>query len=227
MKQIIFIIVFSPLIFLFWCNKSIDSPEIFVTELTWSILVETSDTILPWEYWYYIDKDSLRKTSYITWYGYSYRYDDLWLKIEIAWWYGDYSYKKTTWEILKKVNNIIYYGDSPKSWDYIEVFYKNPKSSFETEVIRKHLSKWCSILTGIFNRLDALYPTMQWFEFIHITSLDGNLASNGEIFDKQFPNNGSFITFFIDPKKPDKYYKLSHNDCAPGPCSIFGNIEFF
>jgi hypothetical protein len=36
------------------------------------------------------------------------------------------------------------------------------------------------------------------------------------------------VIFVMDPKHPERYYKLWVSDwCAPGPCTLFGNIEFF
>ena len=68
---------------------------------------------------------------------------------------------------------------------------------------------------------------MKGFDIIYITALDGNLASNGEVFDLEFPENTLSIAFVMDPQHPEKYYKFSYGDCAPGPCSVFDSIEFF
>ena len=48
------------------------------------------------------------------------------------------------------------------------------------------------------------------------------------IFDKQYPKNKRLVQFYMNPKHPEKYYKVSFGtDCAPGPCTIFGRVEFF
>lgn len=109
----------------------------------------------------------------------------------------------------------------------MEVFFKNSHISLEEEIKNKHLSKWCKIETGILNKEYWIFSSMKWFYIVYITSEDWNLASNWEIFDKEFPDNPFSIAFVMDPKRPDKYYKFSYGDCAPGPCSVFGKIEFF
>lgn len=150
-----------------------------------------------------------------------YTYEDLWIRIIT-------SPSQISWEVLKRHHNIIYNGQAWNIWDdYMEVFFKNPHISLEEEITNKHLSKWCRIETGILTKEYGIFSSMKWFYIVYITSEDWNLASNGEIFDKEFPENPFNIAFVMDSKKPDKYYKFSYGDCAPGPCSIFGKIEFF
>ena len=174
------------------------------------------------------DKKNWWKRSTVSWYIYTYTYEDLWLRITTSALYSPYFYEKSEWLILKRNGNIIYLsGTTNVVPDYIEVFYKNSQTSFEEEIKKNHLSTWCAIQTGIFDKNSAFYPSMIGFEYILIASADGNLAPNWKIFDKQFPENILNISFVMDPKKPNKYYKFSHGDCAPGPCTIFGNIEFF
>jgi hypothetical protein len=174
------------------------------------------------------DKKNWWKRSTVSWYIYTYTYEDLWLKITTSPLYPPYFYEKSEWLILKRNRNIIYLsGTNNVVPDYIEVFYKNPQISFEEEIKKNHLPAWCTIQTGIFDKKWTFYPSMIGFEYILIASADGNLAPNWKTFDKQFPENILSISFVMDQKKPNKYYKLSHGDCAPGPCTIFGNIEFF
>jgi hypothetical protein len=64
-------------------------------------------------------------------------------------------------------------------------------------------------------------------DFLSIALSDTSHETNNCIQDKEFPKNTSNIIFLMDPKKPNIYYKISFSsDCAPGPCSIFGEIEF-
>lgn len=45
-------------------------------------------------------------------------------------------------------------------------------------------------------------------------------------YDNQYPNRNS-IVFVQSLYHKERYYKVSFGDaCAPGPCSIFGKIEF-
>ena len=98
-----------------------------------------------------------------TWKNYTHTYQDLWIKIIT-------SPLSTTWDVLMRNNNIIYNGQSSTTWnDYMEVFFKNPKTSFEDEIRQKHLSLWCDIVTGIVNETHWLFSSMIWFHIIYIT----------------------------------------------------------
>jgi hypothetical protein len=160
----------------------------------------------------------------VSWYLYSYTYEDLWIKITTPPLYSPYFFEKTEKNIIGKYKNILYNAD----WwyDYLAVFEKDPNISLEEEIIEKHLSEWCTIQTGILNNTHWLFSSMEWFYIVYIASEDWNLSSNWEIFDKAFPENYLNIAFVMNPNKPEKYYKFSYGDCAPGPCSIFWTIEF-
>lgn len=205
-------------------------PQITIFEGKWVILAEINSEVKN-EISYTSteeEKQNWRKESVVSWYIYTYIYEDLWIKITTSPLYPPYFFEKENWLILNKNGNIIYLSWTPNdSPDYMEVFYKDPQISFEDEIKTNHLPKWCTIQTGVINKTNWLLSSMKWFNVIYITSEDWNLSSNWEVFDKQFPLNRLNISFFMDPKHPNKYYKLSYGDCAPGPCSIFGNIEFF
>jgi len=254
MKKLIFIFMIG-LVFFSGCKNNIQNTNLIIEE-TWSfetILVpdtwtypnpKISISIWTWillaEFWSKVqneisytateeDKQNWRKWSVVSWYVYTYIYKDLWLKITTSPMYEPYFYEKPDWLILKRNNNIIYLSWTPSSIaDYIEVFYKNPKISLEDEIKNNHLPKWCIIETGIFDTTNAYYPSMNGFNVVYIESKDRNLVWDEECSpDKQFPQNDLIISFVMDSKKPNKYYKFSKGDCAPGPCSIFGKIEFF
>jgi len=171
-----------------------------------------------------------RKEAEETWYIYVYIYRDLWIKISTSLFYPPYFYEKTEIPIIERDGNIIYansFGNGVITQDYIEVFFKDPKKSFEDEIRENQLPQWCTIQTGVADD-HPMSKHIKWFQVIYISSMDGNLASDGICkMDKQLPSNPSPISFYMDPKKPDRYYKFSYGDCAPGPCSIFGDIEFF
>lgn len=200
-------------------------PEIVIQAATWTILAESNNGIVTGEYWYYIDKESWRKFSYINGYKYYYIYKDLWIKIETSRGYDDYSYQRYTWNILNRDQNIIYNAKWPIRWDYIEVFDKNPNVSLEQEVINKHLVVWCKTSTWIFDKETTYYDSMIGFDVVYLDSVD--LEKNCQT-DKQFPEHEMPVVFVMNPKHPEHYYKLWMSDwCAPWPCSIFGDIEFF
>ena len=136
---------------------------------------------------------------------YRYTYQDLWIHITTT----------PQEDILHRNGNKIFKANTTSNApDYIEVFFKDPTTSFEEEITKNQLPTWCQIET--------------WNKRINITSIDGNLAGDENCKpDKAFPDNMLSISFFINPKKPDRYYKRSYEDCAPGPCSIFEKIDFF
>ncbi len=236
MRKIIFFILPLLLIFVVGCKNNVhiirdtwfetkwtNEPKIIIQQTTWEILAENNTNIVTWEYGYYIDKESWRKFSYIHWYKYFYIYDSLWIKIETSWWYDTYSYQKATWLILKKYKNIVYNAKWHIWNDYIEVLYKNPEIPLIKEIQDKHLASWCNLSTGIFDKESAYFPSMIGFTVIYIEPIDYNYSC-----DKQFPDHTTPIIFIMDTKHPDKYYKLAILDwCAPWPCTIFWNIEFF
>ncbi len=174
------------------------------------------------------------KVANITWYLYSYIYDDLGIKITTPPNYEPYFSNKTNTPIIKRIDNILYPA-SAESWDgsileYLAIFSKDTKTSLEQEIINKHFPSWCTLVTWTIpnNETTPPFSSMQWWKIVYIASQDWNLASNWEIFDKEFPENMLSISFVMDPKRPNKYYKIATSDgCAPGPCTIFGNIEFF
>ena len=134
-----------------------------------------------------------------------YTYENLWIKIT--------THKPTNQ--LKKRKNLIYNKNNTS--DYIEVFFKDSEKDFEEE-IQKHISSWCNIKTRTEEIGHPISSQTKWFQVI-ATNLDGDENCNTE---SEFP-----ISFYMDQNKPDKYYKFSYKDCAPGPCSIFKDIEFF
>ena len=170
------------------------------------------------------EKENGRKESIVSWYLYTYNFEDLWIQITTPALYDPYFFEQTEKTIIKRKDTMIY--NPNQEYDYLAVFSKDPNISLEEEIISKHLSKWCAIQTGILTKESWFFSSMKWFYIVYITSADWNLASNWEIFDKEFPDNPLSISFVMDPNKPEKYYKFSYGDCAPGPCSIFGNIEF-
>ena len=200
-------------------------PEVIIQHATGEILIGGPDTPISGEYWYYVDKETWRKFRYITGFKYRYIYRDLWIKIETSRWYDNYSYQKYTWNILNRYQNIIYNARWPIWADYIEVFDKSPNISLEQEVINKHLVQWCKTSTWIFGKTTTYYDSMIGFDVVYLESID--LEKNCQT-DKQFPEHEMPVIFVMNPKHPEYYYKLWIQDwCAPGPCSIFWNIEFF
>lgn len=183
-----------------------------ITIWTWLAMVESWDE---------------RETIVQSWYIYTSTYKDLWLKISTTLLYQPYFYEKSEEIIIQRNGNILY-ADPLKKWiispDYIEVFFKDPKKTFEAEIKEKHLPIWCTIETWILDYNLPFSKHIKWFLFISIENISSDVECKA---DKQFPSNYLSISFYMNPKKPDRYYKISYGNCAPGPCSIFGDIVFF
>lgn len=250
MKNLVLLLLLS-LFFLAGCGNTINETivtEIQNKEVKFSDIFSDSENywtsdvkITIWtglilaEFWTQVDneisrtasneeKENGRKESIVSWYLYSYIYKDLWIKITTPPLYSPYFFEKTEKNIIRRYKNIIYNAD--QKYDYLAVFEKDPNISLEEEIIVKHLPEWCTIQTGILNNIHWLFSSMEWFYIVYIASEDWNLASNWEIFDKEFPENPLSISFVINLNKPKKYYKFSYSDCAPGPCSIFWTLTF-
>jgi hypothetical protein len=62
---------------------------------------------------------------------------------------------------------------------------------------------------------------------ITLLGVEDDTYDNTGIVDTEFPQNHYLIFFVSNPENPSLYYKISYfPDCAPGPCSIFGKIDF-
>lgn len=173
---------------------------------------------------------------FITWYVYSTRYSDLWVRITTpAWWRmmePDWIFltKSDKPIFVRKWNRISYIH--PKTWEemeYLEVFNKSEKESLEDIIKKNHLNKWCKLGKDIINyyhqnRVVAPYPWIEIYEPIWMSWgwWEWCIADNESQID-----NGRIPRFFESPDK-SKYYKLSMMDwCAPWPCSIFGKVEIY
>lgn len=229
MKKI-FLILFCALI-LTWCTSNssnpqpaISAPHITVNIITWRVLVDTPDTILPGEYWFVIDKETWFKFSYITGYSYSYTYPDLWYTITTSWWYGTSSYILFTWSLLTRSGTLVYNTQLPIWADYLQTFTKNPTTTLAEEIYQHHFSKTCLLSTWILNETTAYFPSMSGFDIVYLE----DIWSSHCVSDLEFSERIMPVIFIMNPKKPHMYYKVALNNwCAPGPCSIFGDISFF
>lgn len=163
----------------------------------------------------------------ITWYLYTYTYEDLWIKLTTSALYDPYFFNKTHERIYGRYQNMIYHTRWGNTWrgDYIAVFEKHPQTSLAQEIETHHLGAGCKIETGIFDEKTTYYESMIGFDVVYIEDKDWQTTCT---YDTQFPQRKMPLVFVMHPKNPNKYYKIATSDwCAPGPCSIFGKIEFF
>lgn len=205
------------------------NPEIQITTWTWTMLAEFDSKIKNEISWTASEeeKQNWRKESVVSGYIYTYMYEDLWIKITTPPLYEPYFSEKTETLIFQRKQNMIYNANfwSEIWWDYIWIFTKDPTTSLEDEIKKEHLAQWCKISTWTLDKYTANYTSMIGFEIIYFEDIDQKTKCS---MDKQFPQREMPLVFVMNPNQPGKYYKLATSDwCAPGPCSIFWDIEFF
>ena len=205
------------------CIKSLEKYPI--EQMKWDRNTVINVTCFPKDYFW---------PWFITWYVYTTKYSDLWLRITTpAWWRmwePDWIFltKSDKPIFVRKWNRISYFH--PTVWEemeYIEVYEKSKNESLEDIIKNKHLNEWCKVGKDIINyyhqnRVVAPYPWIEIFEPIWMSWgwWEWCIADNESQID-----NGRIPRFFESPDK-SKYYKLSMMDwCAPWPCSIFWKIE--
>lgn len=234
MKKLILLLFFW-LFFLAGCENnsaSITKSETNPSQIFENILIQNTWIYLNPEInikvWTWYDIENIYNIDFCsTWYIYTYTYKDLWVIVTSSANYEPYFSEKTETPIFKRYKNIIY---NTHLWnniwgDYIWVFTKNSNISFENQIQKNHLPTWCKISTWILDKQTTQFDSMIGFEVIYFE--DSTQWTRCTI-DKEFPQREMPIMFVMNPKKPNIYYKLWTQDwCAPGPCSIFGDIEFF
>lgn len=231
MKKLIFLSLLW-LFFITGCSNTLPSnvdPEIQVSLWTWTMLAEFGSEIKNEISRTDSEEEKIngRKESVISWYIYTYIYKDLWLKISTSPLYPPYFFEKESWLIFKRKGNIIYSIWSSDEWaEYIQVLTKDPNIYFYDQIKKKHLPTGCKIDLFTWYNYNFLSNNNK---MVSIIFSDISFPENTCIaHDTSFPKNPLFIVFFYNPKNPSIYYKISFGDaCAPGPCSIFWNIEFF
>lgn len=181
--------------------------------------------------------DGPYKEATITGYVYEYRYEDLWFKITTPAMYEPI-FSTLTDNVFYRHQNMVYDTWANVEWgEYIKMFKKDANQTLKEVVEKNHLGKWCEVYSDY--KEDNHFMDDPYFKnkflgidfttYIEITGPGGSLWSDIECNpDKEFNKNRNIIVFFESKYHKDRYYKLSFGDaCAPGPCSIFGNIEIF
>lgn len=174
---------------------------------------QTQITVWCWPMYYW--------SAYITWYIYTSVYPDLWLRITTPAWYDTFYVKSESPIFIREWNRISHWAE------FIEVFEKSENESLEN-IIKKQLKNWCSISEDIISyedqtKITSSNPKTQIYEILD--NWDPYISNN--CFDDILDDTRPLIWFFESPDKT-KYYKLAFTDgCAPGPCSMFGELEVF
>ena len=196
-------------------------PQVLIQTRTWAILSD-KDGPVTGQYAQDPISDFPYIFRYITGYTYTYGYPDLHVRIHVMRWIEPYVYSPPSTPIFQRSGDMIYAVRSHNIEEYVEVYHKTSSLSLYDELTQKYISSWCSLSQVSWENIDFL----QNKDFI-VWEVGDETRDNSCIADVQFPTNETFVFFVADPQNPSLYYKVSTNpDCAPWPCSIFGNIEF-
>ena len=174
---------------------------------------QTQITVWCWPMYYW--------SAYITWYIYTSVYPDLWLRITTPAWYDTFYVKSESPIFIREWNRISHWAE------FIEVFEKSENEALEN-IIKKQLKNWCSISEDIISyedqtKIASSNPKTQIYSILD--NWDSYVSNN--CFDDILDDTRPLIWFFESPDKT-KYYKLEFTDgCAPGPCSMFDEVEVF
>lgn len=166
------------------------------------------------------------ETSYgekvVTGYVYSQFFPELWIKITTPAG-GEALLKNKEKPVVLLNGKKIVYGD-----EYLQVYEKKPTESLTSIIAAKHLNNWCKAFEFPYflqERIAEPEPQTMIYEIIDESGMiPGECIPDDE--DTPGKNWYNPVRYFEHPNK-DKYYKLVFTDgCAPGPCSMFGTIEF-
>ena len=167
--------------------------------------------------------------SFVTWYIYTTTYPDLWLRISTPAWrryYDEGSIFKDKSDnpiFVRNWNRISYiHPIALEEMEYIQTFEKSENESLKDIIESKHTNWKCSLLEYNYYSQNTVFAPYPWTIIYWVYEWEERKdckIDDGE--DKWL------VRFFESPDKT-KYYKLVFMDwCAPGPCSIFGEVELF
>ena len=157
----------------------------------------------------------------ITWYIYTSTHPDLWLRITSPKWYDSFYVKSETPVFVRNWNKISHGGE------YIEAFSKSENESL-FDIIESKLNNWCFAQPYEFEWQNKVYWNINNNMIYNIVDKDWNIWSDTCIADNEATEQNYTIVRYFESLDKTKYYKLVFTDwCAPGPCSMFDEIEIF
>ena len=195
------------------CMQSLDQypPE----RMPWD--PQTTITVWCWpiNYW---DK-------FITWYLYTSAYPDLWIRITTPKWYDTFYKKSETPILVRNWNKISYSNDA----EYIKVYDKSENESLLNIINSKHLNDGCSAHQYDYARQSKVYWIANNLIYdIHNEDDRWRIYREECIADDEATEQDYKIVRYFESPDKTKYYKMAFRDwCAPGPCSIFDDVEIF
>lgn len=159
----------------------------------------------------------------ITWYIYTSTHPDLWLRITSPKWYDTFYVKSETPIFVRDWNKITYNNDL----EYIRVYEKSADESV-FELIENSLNKWCFTQPYEYEWQNKVYGNINNNMIYNIVDKDWNIWSDSCIADNEATEQNYMIVRYFESLDKTKYYKLVFTDwCAPGPCSMFDEVEVF
>lgn len=159
----------------------------------------------------------------ITWYIYTSTHPDLWLRITSPKWYDTF-YIKSENPIFTRDWNKISHGQ-----EYIKVYEKSENESL-FELIENSLNEWCFTQPIEFEIewQRKVYWNINNNMIYNIVDKDWNIWSDTCIADNEATEQNYMLVRYFESLDKTKYYKLVFTDwCAPGPCSMFDEVEVF
>jgi len=156
----------------------------------------------------------------ITWYIYTSVYPDLWLRITSPKWYDTFYVKSETPIFVRKWDKISH------GQEYIRVYKKSANESL-FDIVESNLNKGCFAWPVDFEWQNKVYGNIHNNMIYQIVDKDGNVWWDC-IADNESKTQNHTMVWYFESLDKTKYYKLVFTDgCAPGPCSMFYDVEVF
>ena len=165
--------------------------------------------------------------AFITGYLYTSTYPDLWLRITTPKWYNTFYEKSETPIFVRDWNKISYWDD----YEYIRVYEKSEDESLYDIINSKHLNPNCAAYKREQSDLGTqkVYWALDYVIYdIHYEDDYWRIFWEDCISDDEATEPDYRIVRYFESPEKTKYYKMVFTDwCAPGPCSIFDEVEIF
>lgn len=174
--------------------------------------------------------------EFFTWYVYATEYPDLWVRITTPAWWRSFEEdsifnNKSDKPIFVRNWNRISYIQNWEEMEYLQVFEKSKNESLEEIITSKHLNEWCKLgkdIINYFHQNIIVVPGL-WTEIYEPIWMSwGSREWCIPDDENKTGINDYRIPWYFESPDKTKYYKLVFTDwCAPGPCSMFGEVEVF
>lgn len=173
---------------------------------------QTQITVTCWPMYYW--------ETYITWYIYTSVQPDLGLRITSPKWYDTFYVKSETPIFVRNWDKISH------GQEYIRVYEKSANESL-FDVVEKSLNKGCFAQPREYEWQNKIYWNIYNNMIYEVVDKDWNIWWDC-IADNESKEQDYTLVRYFESLDRTKYYKLVFTDwCAPGPCSMFGEVEVF